>query len=224
MADWVAAIASTYASHSGLISAISSSQSIPNVGQSQINANNVNKTSSHISLDLSQCAVSLNEKPIREIWNHLQDLLKASERTKAIYIRAISRDNRKDHRYFVFVTTKAQEELLQIHKYEWPFKDFPKDEIQATTLYPIRVQSVNANAILDANTGRIKPKAGISISGENENLWVGKIGWLSQPGKKYRSMVFYTKDKNQTEAIPARGFMGVGEGNATTQVWEKREK
>ncbi len=67
MADRVAAIASTYTSHSGLISAISSSQSSANVGQSQINASNVNKTSSHISLDLSQCALSLNKKPIREI-------------------------------------------------------------------------------------------------------------------------------------------------------------
>ncbi len=97
---------------------MSSSQSTPKVGQSQINAITVNKTSSHISLDLSQCAVSLNEKPIKEIRNHLQVLLKASERTKAIDIRAISRDNRKDHRYFVLVTTQAQEELLRIHKDE----------------------------------------------------------------------------------------------------------
>ncbi len=178
-------MASTSLSHSGLISAIGSSQSTPKVEQSQISASIVNKTSSHISLDLSQCAVSLNEKPIRKIPNLLQALLKASEQTKAIDIRAMSRDNRKDHRYFVFVTTQAQEELLRIHKDEWLLKAFPKAEIQATTLYPMRVDCVNANSILDANTGRIKPKEALSICGENENLSVGRIGWLSQPGKKY---------------------------------------
>lgn len=224
MADRVAAMASTSASHSGLISVSNSSQTTPKVGKSQISASTVNKTSSHISLDLLQCAVSLNERPIREIRNHLQALLKASERTKAIDIRAMSRDNRKDHRYFVLVTTQAQEELLRIHKDEWLLKAFPKAEIQATTLCPIRVDSVNASAILDANTGRIKPEAALSISGENENLSVGRVGWLSQPGKKYGSMVLYVKDKSQAEAMLAKGFMEVGGESATTQVWEERGK
>lgn len=118
MADRVAAMASTSTSHSGLIGAMSSSQSTPKVRQSQISGNTINKTSLHISLNLSQCAVSLNERPIKEIRYHLQVLLKASERTKAIDIRAKSRDNRKNYWYFVFVTTQAQEKLLQIHKDE----------------------------------------------------------------------------------------------------------
>ncbi len=71
IADRVAAMTSASASHSGLIIAISSSQSTPKVGQSQISAITVNKTSSHISLDLSQCVVSFNERSIREIQNHL---------------------------------------------------------------------------------------------------------------------------------------------------------
>ncbi len=88
----------------------------------------------------------------------------------------MSKDNRKNHQHFVFVTTQAQEELLRIHQDECLLNAFPKAEIQATTLYPIRVDSINASAILDANTGRIKPKAALSISGENENLSVGRIG------------------------------------------------
>ena len=222
MADRVAAITSISASHSGLISAISSSQSTSKVGQSQTSASTVNKTSLNISPDLLQCAVSFNEKSIREIRNHLQALLKASEWTKAIDIQAMSRDNRKDHQHFVFVTTQAQEELLRIHKDEWLLNAFPKAKIQATTLYAIRVGSVNASAILDANTGRIKPKAALSISGENENLSVGRIEWLSQSGKKYWSMILYVRDKNQAEAILARSFMEVGGESAITQVWEER--
>ncbi len=103
-------------------------------------------------------------------------------------------------------------------------KAFPKAEIQATTLYPIKVDSVNASAILDANTGRIKPEAALLISDKNKNLPVGRIGWLSQPGKKYGSMVLYVKDKSQAEAILARCFIEVGGESATTQVWDEREK
>ncbi len=136
----------------------------------------------------------------------------------------MSTDNRKDHRYFVFVTTQAQEELLRIHKDEWLLKAFPKAEIRAITLYPIGVDSVNASVIRDANTGRIKPEAALLISGENENFPVGRIRWLSQLGKKYGSMVLYLKDKSQAEAMLARSFMEVGGESATTQVWEERGK
>lgn len=195
-ADQVAALASTSTSYLGPISAISSPQSTSNVGLIQRSAVIVNKTSLHISLNLSQCAVFLNERPIKKIRNHLQASLKASKRTKAVDIQAMSRDNYKDHQYFVFVTTQAQVEILRIHKDEWLLKAFPKAEIQATTIYPITIDSVNANAIFNVNTGHIKPEATSSISGKNENVSVGKIGWLSQAGKRYGLMVLYVKDKS----------------------------
>lgn len=180
-ADRVAAMASTSTSYLGPISAISSPQSTSNVGLIQRSAGIVNKTSLHISLNLSQRAVFLNERPIKKIRNHLQASLKASKRTKAVDIQAMSRDNCKDHQYFVFVTTQAQVELLRIHKDEWLLKAFPKAEIQATIPYPIIIDSVNANAILNVNTGRIKPEAASSISGKNENVSVGK-DWMIEPG------------------------------------------
>lgn len=45
-------------------------------------------------LDLAQCAVDLNEKPLKAIQEHLQSSLKASNLTKDIEIQAISKDTR----------------------------------------------------------------------------------------------------------------------------------
>lgn len=67
MANRVAAMASTSTSLSGLISATSSPQSMSKAGLIQKSASNVNNTSLYISLNLSQCAVSLNERPSKEI-------------------------------------------------------------------------------------------------------------------------------------------------------------
>ena len=175
-------------------------------------------------VDLSECASPLSERPLKDIRAHLQSSLKGTEHTKAIEIKAMSRDNRQNHRYFVFVTTQVEESLLRIHIDEWLVKAFPKARIQATTFYPIRADSVNGNAILDSSTGRILPEATLGISKDNDNLSVGRIGWLSLPGKKYGSMVVYLKDKSEADAILTRGFLEVGGESATTQVWEERGK
>lgn len=50
----------------------------------------------------------------------------------------MSRDNRQDHRYFVFIISQIEENLLRIQIDEWLAKAFPKARIQATTyFYPI---------------------------------------------------------------------------------------
>lgn len=56
-----------------------------------------------------------------------------------------------------------------------------------------------------------------SIVEENGALSIGRIGWLSQPDKKYGSMVTYLKDKAQAEKMLAKGFIEVGGESATTQ-------
>lgn len=134
----------------------------------------------------------------------------------------MSRDNRKDHRYFVFIAPQAQENLLRVHLDGWLFKSFPKSQVQSTTFYPLRVDSVNANAVLDSTTGRVSPQAASSISEENGNLSVSRIGWLSQPGKKYGSMILYLKEKSQADAMIASGFLEGGGESGTTQAWEER--
>lgn len=205
-------------------SAQSSSANV-NPGQESSQSSSSSKNASpHLVLDLSECAPSLNERPLKEIRQHLQASIKRSDRTKGIEIRAMSRDNRKDHRYFVFVASQAHEDGLRMHLDDWLPKSFPKAQVQSTTFYPIRVDSVNASAVLDPTTGRVSPNVASSICEENGKLSVGRIGWLSQPGKKYGSMVLYLKEKSQADAMIARGFLEVGGESGTTQAWEDRGK
>ena len=124
----------------------------------------------------------------------------------------------------MFVASQAHEDGLRMHLDDWLPKSFPKAQVQSTTFYPIRVDSVNASAVLDPTTGRVSPNVASSICEENGNLSVGRIGWLSQPGKKYGSMVLYLKEKSQADAMIARGFLEVGGESGTTQAWEDRGK
>ena len=187
-------------------------------------ASNQKRTSPHLVVDLTEGGPSLNERPVKDIRMHIQASIKSTDSTKSVKIQAMSKDNRQDHRYFLFVATQVEENLLRIHTDEWLLKALPKARIQATTFYPVRVDSVNASAVLDSSTGRILAKAATGISEENDGLAIGRIGWLSQPGKKYGSMVLYLKDKSQVNTLLAKGFLDVGGESATTQVWEERGK
>lgn len=189
----------------------------PGQGPNQ-SSSSLKKSSPHLVVDLSECASSLNERPLKEIRQHLQASIKKSDRIKGIDIRAMSR------RYFVFVSSQAHEDGLRVHLDDWLPKSFPKAQVQSTKFYPIRVDSVNASAVLDPTSGRVSPDVALSISEENGNLSVGRIGWLSQPGKKYGSMVLYLKEKSQADAMIARGFLEVGGESGTTQAWEDRGK
>ena len=83
---------------------------------------------------------------------------------------------------------------------------------------------MNASEVLDSSTGQILDHAATGISEENEGLMIARIGWLSQPGKKYGSMVLYLNEKSHVNALLAKGFLDLGGESATTQVWEETGK
>ena len=145
MVDRVAAMATTSAPLFGQSSLTNVSQSSSKSGPDR-KVSNLKKTSLHLVVDLSECASPLSKRSLKDIRAHLQLLLKGTKHTKTIEIKAMSRDNRQDHRYFVFIRTQVEENLLCIHIDKWLIKAFPKARIQATTFYPIRVDSVNGNA------------------------------------------------------------------------------
>lgn len=75
---------------------------------------------------------------------------------------------------------------------------------------------MSANIVLNMDTSRITLQAASFISEKNRELAIGRIGWLSQPGKKYRSMVMYLKNKAQADRMLARGFIKIRNKSAIT--------
>lgn len=113
MADRVAAMASITLPPSSSPSPVSTPKSTRKPTQnSHTSPSTANKTNPHLILDLTQCAVDLNKRLLKAIQEYLQSSLKASNQTKDIEIRAMSKDNRKDHRYFVFVTSPSEEDIF----------------------------------------------------------------------------------------------------------------
>lgn len=125
MADRVAAMPATSSAQSGPANMSSGLYVNPGQGSNQFSSS-LKKASPYLVVDLSQCAPSLNERPLKEIIQHLQASIKRSDRTKDIAIRAMSRDSRKDHRYFVFVVSQAHEDGLRVHLDDWLPKSFQK--------------------------------------------------------------------------------------------------
>ena len=89
-----------------------------------MNLSNVNKTNPHLILDLAQCAVSLNERLLKVIREYQQASLKASDQTKGIDIRAMSRGYQKGQYYFMFIASQAHEDVLRVRKNNWLLRAF----------------------------------------------------------------------------------------------------
>lgn len=68
------------------------------------------------------------------------------------------------------------ENLLHIYTDKWLLKALPKAHIQVTTFYPVRVNSININTVLDLSTGQILAEAATGTSEENNSLIVERIG------------------------------------------------
>lgn len=53
---------------------------------SGLQVSNPKKTSPHLVINLTECATSHSERPLKDIQMHIQSLIKSTDRTKAIKI------------------------------------------------------------------------------------------------------------------------------------------
>ena len=91
-------------------------------------------------------------------------------------------------------------------------------------LYPIKVDSVNRLAVLDAN-GEIRSGAAEAFGQENETT-VAKIAWLSkkESPKAYGSMVVYVTKGSDARRLLTEGFFHVAGESGYTGVFERRPR
>ncbi len=78
--------------------------------------------------------------------------------------------------------------------------------------------------MLDSTFGYVSPTIASFIGKPNGNLSVNRIGWLSQPGKKYKLHDFSLEKKFQADVMKARGFLKVGEEIDITQALKMEGK
>ncbi len=134
----------------------------------------------------------------------------------------MNKDAKREHRYLVFFHTPEDEAKARIHS-KWITSHFPQAKIQAPISFPIKVNRARANAVLDANTGRVADHAKDSVGDSNGGPKITRIGWLSKlgTGKLYGSMVVCLADKKEADAFLEKGVIEVGGETAYTEPWQE---
>ena len=178
------------------------------------------KNKNSLILDLSQCPVNVNERPVSDIRKHLQACLKANEETKQVVISGMKRDSRMEHRYFLYFESALEESAARIHP-TWLHTEFVKAHILSATTFSIKVNGAKASAVLDSQSGRTSDLTKKKLSEENGNATIARIGWLSKPDKAYGSMVVSFSKKDDADRFLAKGLMEVGGESAYTAEWKE---
>lgn len=115
MADEVAAMTATLLAQPGSTDKNTSFQERSRLGFNWSNGI-LKKTSSYLALDLSECTSTLNKRLLKDIRKHLQTSIKVANQIKEVNIEAMSKDNCKDHYYFMFVASQIEKDAFYIYK------------------------------------------------------------------------------------------------------------
>lgn len=176
----------------------------------------------HITLDIGGCDILVKERGFAEIRKHLQSCLQSCEETKAVVLKGMNKDAKKDHRYFLFFQTEEDEKAVRIHIKKWLLLAFAGAFIQSATTYRVKVNNVRADAIVDPMTNKVTDHA-CQLLAKSSGHPISRIGWLSGPGKKYGSMVVHFMEEKDAETVLTRGLLEVGGESACTGVWIEKE-
>ena len=67
----------------------------------------------------------------------------------------MNKDNKKDHRFYLFFHTEDDEKKAHIYSENWLSTAFPQDKIQLSATYKVKVNNVQADAVIDLVTNRV---------------------------------------------------------------------
>lgn len=133
--------------------------------------------------------------------------------------RAVTRDAKNANRIRIACRDETEHRMV---KQVAESNIAPGVRVLRDELFPIKVDSVNRLAVLDASGG-IRAGAAEAFGRENETTVV-KIAWLSKKDspKAYGSMVVYVTKGSDARRLLAEGFFHVAGESGTTGVFERR--
>ena len=133
--------------------------------------------------------------------------------------RAVTKDAKNANRIRIACRDETEQEMV---KRVAESKIATGVRVLRDELYPIKVDSVNRLAVLDAN-GEIRSGAAEAFGQENETT-VAKIAWLSkkESPKAYGSMVVYVTKGSDARRLLTEGFFHVAGESGYTGVFERR--
>ena len=135
--------------------------------------------------------------------------------------RAVTRDARNANRIRIACRDEAEQQMVKLVAES---KIATGVRVLRDELHPIKVDSVNRLAVLDAN-GEIRAGAAEAFGRENETS-VAKMAWLSKKDtpRAYGSMVVYVTKASDARRLLMEGFFHVAGESGTTAVFEHRPR
>jgi hypothetical protein len=104
----------------------------------------------------------------------------------------------------------------------WLHKYFPGARLQGEQWYPIKVDRVNKLS-LSSDANSIISETKINEIGEENNVKINKVRWLSRPSdKQFGSVVVYLAKKEDAEMLLERQIMDFKGDSGFTRVYERR--
>lgn len=176
----------------------------------------------HCTIDTSRVAEADAEKTspgmIRSI---IEKEMRATNEQSTWRCRAVTRDVKNTSR--VKITCRDENEQ-QMVKQVAETKVAAGVRVLRDELYPVKVDNVNRQAVLD-EAGTIRSGAAESIGQENETT-VAKVSWLSKRNtpKAYGSMVVYVTKASDANRLLRDGFFHVAGESGYTAVFERRPR
>lgn len=111
-----------------------------------------NRSRPHVIVDISGCNISIKKRGFAKIRKHIQSSLQSHKQTKAVVIKGMNKNAKKNHCYFLFLSTKRDKKAVQYHIEKWLLSAFPQAFIQMATTYWVKVNNVRKDAIVDPIT------------------------------------------------------------------------
>lgn len=162
------------------------------------------------------------EKP-GTVRKRIDEALAELEETKSVKCWGISRNPRDNNKFKVFFKDQAEVELVR-RCTGWMNGYFQETRLQAEQWYPVRVDSVYKEAVLE-DVASDKVKSGVAQTIERENdVQIHKIQWLSKPGteKVHGSMVLYLVKREQAERLVQGGRVEIEGETAFARPYQRR--
>jgi hypothetical protein len=203
------------------------SQGTPNTGICSMNPSSSASqqdlaASLNIVLDLTQCE-NTNHRTAKAgaVRKNIDDALADSELTKDIKCRGISRNPNDPNRFKVSFRTEQDARTVRQNQ-EWTFNQFPGATIQAEKWYAVKADSVPKQSVFEGEEVTKVPEQKLQDLGQENQVTIRKVRWLSKPEKKYGSMVIYLASREDATKLLRDGSFDVEGEMSYIRPFEQR--
>ena len=136
----------------------------------------------------------------------------------------MTKDTKRDHKYYLFFSSESEAHKARIHN-DWVLLQFPRARIHAPETYTVKVNGVQAQAVLNSFTKSPCPKKRQKIMDDNA-IQIIRIKWLSgrRPDAHCGSIAIELTNREQANSLLSEGFLTVGGEDTHVEAFLPQEK